>query len=63
MSISNQSTGAVQTRAGKPGGLLGLGAIPGVTGQGIGVAVIDSGIAPHDALANKIVASVRLRHR
>jgi hypothetical protein len=42
MSISDQSTGADQTQAGKSGGLLGLGAIPGVTGQGIGVAVIDS---------------------
>jgi serine protease AprX len=59
MSVSNQSTGADQTRAGV-GGLLGIGAIPGVSGQGIGIAVIDSGISPHAALANKVVANVSL---
>jgi hypothetical protein len=47
MSVSNASTGADQTRAGQPGGLLGIGAIPGVNGQGVGVAVIDSGVSPH----------------
>jgi serine protease AprX len=57
MSISNQSTAADQTRAGVSG-LLGIGAIPAVTGQGIGVAVIDSGISPHAALANKVVANI-----
>ncbi len=57
MSVSNQSTAADQTRAGKPG-LLGIGAIPGVNGQGIGVAVVDSGIAGHSALANKVVANI-----
>ncbi|HEY2153962.1 MAG TPA: S8 family serine peptidase, partial [Vicinamibacterales bacterium] len=41
-------------------GLLGIGAIPGVTGQGIGVAVIDSGISPHAALVGKVVANVSL---
>ena len=30
----------------------------GVTGQGIGVAILDSGIAPHPDLAGRIVASV-----
>jgi serine protease AprX len=60
MSISNQATAADQVRAGVAGGLFGIGAIPGVTGQGIGVAVIDSGITPHAALANKIVANVSL---
>jgi serine protease AprX len=58
MSISNQSTAADQVRAGVAGGLLGLGAIPGVNGQGIGVAVVDSGISPHAALVNKVVANV-----
>ena len=57
MSVSNKSTGAAQTRAGVPG-LLGIGAIPGVTGQGIGIAIIDSGIANHSALTNKVVANV-----
>jgi serine protease AprX len=60
MSISNQSTAADQVRAGVAGGLLGLGAIPGVTGQGIGVAVVDSGISPHAALVGKVVANVSL---
>jgi serine protease AprX len=57
MTISDQSTAADQTRAGKPG-VLGIGAIAGVDGQGIGVAVIDSGISPHVALTNKVIANV-----
>jgi serine protease AprX len=60
MSVSNKSTAADQVRAGVPGGFLGLGAIPGVNGQGVGVAVIDSGISFHSALANKVVANVSL---
>ena len=56
MSVSNISTAADKVRAGKPG-LLGIGAIAGVTGQGIGVAVIDSGVSPHKALTN-VVANV-----
>ena len=56
MSVSNASTAADQTRAGT-NGLLGIGGIPGVTGKDIGVAVIDSGIATHTALSNKVVAS------
>jgi serine protease AprX len=58
MSISNQSTAADQTRAGYSGGLLGVGSIAAVTGKGIGIAVIDSGISPHAALAQKVVANV-----
>jgi serine protease AprX len=42
------------------GGLLGLGGIPGVNGQGIGVAVIDSGITIHAALKGKVVANVSM---
>jgi serine protease AprX len=57
MSVSNASTAADQTRAGSAG-LLGLGAIPGVTGQGVVVAVVDSGIAEHRALAKRVIASV-----
>src|ERR1700733_6859505 len=58
MTVSNQATAADLTRAGQPGGLLGLGGVPAVTGAGIGVAVVDSGITPHTALANKVVANV-----
>jgi serine protease AprX len=57
MAVSNKSTGAQQTRTGTSG-LLGIGAIPAVTGKGIGVAVVDSGISAHSALANKVVANV-----
>ena len=60
MSVSNQSTAADQVRAGVAGGLLGIGAIPGVNGQGIGVAIVDSGISPHAALTGKVVANVSL---
>src|SRR5256885_5680939 len=59
MSVSNASTAADQTRAGAPG-LFGIGGIPAVTGQGVGVAVIDSGVNPHPAIANRIVANVSL---
>jgi len=57
MSVSVKSTGADQTWAGTSG-LLGIGSISGVTGQGIGVAVVDSGISPHSALANKVVENI-----
>jgi serine protease AprX len=59
MSVSNQSTAADQTRAGVAG-LFGIGAIPGVTGQGITVAVIDSGVSAHAALTGKVVANVSM---
>src|SRR6185436_6039236 len=47
--VSDAATAADQTRAGNvlPGSL----GIPGVNGSGIGIAVVDSGIAPHSALA------------
>lgn len=57
MSVSTIVTGADQVRAGTSG-LLGIGSIPAVTGSGIGVAVVDSGISPHSALAKKVVANV-----
>lgn len=57
MAISNPTMLVNQTRTGTSG-LLGIGGIPGVTGSGVGVAVIDSGIAPHAALKNKIVANI-----
>jgi serine protease AprX len=60
MSVAIKTTGADLAWAGG-GGLLGLlGGINGVNGQGIGVAVIDSGITPHAALKGKIVANVSM---
>jgi serine protease AprX len=56
MVVSDQAMGADQTRAGGSG-LFGVG-YPGVTGRGVAVAIVDSGIAPHAALANKVVAAV-----
>ena len=35
-----------------------LGSTPGYTGAGIGVAVVDSGIAPHTAVADRVIARV-----
>ena len=59
MGVSNPATAADQTRAGTPGLLLGLGSVPAVTGKGVTVAVVDSGISTQAAaLANKVVASV-----
>ena len=59
MSVSNAASAADQVRAGTSG-LLGIGGVAGVNGQGIGVAVIDSGVNPHPALKNRIVANVSL---
>ena len=63
MSVSNQATAADQVRAGIAGGLLGIGAIPGVNGQGIGVAVVDSGISPHAGAGQQGRRERQLRHR
>lgn len=60
MSVSNASTEADKTRAGKAGFLLGLGGIPGVNGQGVVVAVLDSGVSAHKALSGHILASVSM---
>jgi serine protease AprX len=55
MSVSNKSTAADQTRAGTSGLLGLLGAIPAVNGKGIGIALLDSGIASsHKALYGKV---------
>jgi serine protease AprX len=59
MSVTNLSTAADQVRTGTSG-LLGIGAIPAVTGKGIGVAVIDSGVSFHDALSRNVLANVSL---
>jgi serine protease AprX len=58
MSVSNSSTAADQVRSGTSGLLLGIGGIPGVNGQGVTVAVIDSGISAHPALSQKVIANV-----
>ena len=59
MAITNQVTRADKVWAGQ-GGLLGLLSQPSVTGKGIGVAVIDSGIAEHNALTGRVLARVNL---
>ena len=59
MAITNKVTGASAMWQGTSG-LLGLLATPGFNGTGIGVAVVDSGIAPHTALDSRVVARVNL---
>jgi serine protease AprX len=60
MSVSLKAMATDQARAGSGGFLnLGLlGATPAISGKGIGVAVVDSGISPHAALSGKVIASV-----
>jgi serine protease AprX len=59
MSVSDRAMAADQARAGSSGLLGALLGNPAVNGKGIGVAVVDSGIATnHSALAGKVVASV-----
>ncbi len=55
MSVADRTMAADQTRAGSTTLTQ---RYAGVTGRGIGVAIVDSGIAPHPALDNKIVAAV-----
>lgn len=57
MSVSDKAMAADQARAAS-GGLLGLLGSPAISGKNIGVAVVDSGIAPHAALAGKVAYSV-----
>jgi serine protease AprX len=59
MAITNKVTGASSLWQGTSG-LLGLFATAGYDGSGIGVAVVDSGIAPHSALDTRVVARVNL---
>jgi len=51
MAVTTQSTGADQVWNGLEG-------LRGFTGRGIGVAVIDSGIAPHSQLRNHVVVAM-----
>jgi serine protease AprX len=57
MAITNKVTGALSVWQGTSG-LLSY--TPGYTGAGIAVAVIDSGIAPHAAIADRVIARVNL---
>ncbi len=57
MTVSERAMAADLARQ-ATSGLLGLGGVPAVSGRGVGVAIVDSGIAPHPALAGKVVASV-----
>ena len=60
MAVSLKTMATDQARAGS-GGLLNLGLIgatPSISGKGIGVAVVDSGISYHKALYGKVVKSV-----
>src|SRR5258706_1115458 len=50
MAVTTQSTGATQVWEGAAG-------VRGFTGRGIGVAVIDSGVAQHSALRGHVVAA------
>lgn len=58
MDVSAKATAADQVRAGYGGLLLGIGAIPGVTGAGVTVAVVDTGISAHPALTGKVLYSI-----
>ena len=60
MTVSTKSLAADKVRSGISGGLLGLGAIAGMTGQGVVVAVLDSGISSHKALTGRVLASVSM---
>lgn len=57
--VTNLATYAPTVWQGNPG-LLGLLGTPGYTGAGVVVAVLDSGIAPHTALGNRVIAHVNL---
>src|SRR6185503_1531723 len=59
MAITNQVTGASAMWQGTSS-LLGLLSTSGYNGTGIGVAVVDSGIAQHSALDSRVVARVNL---
>ena len=57
MDVSTKSTAADQVRAGQPG-LLGIGAIAGMTGSGVTVAVVDTGISYHPALDGRVLFNI-----
>ncbi|HUR20036.1 MAG TPA: S8 family peptidase, partial [Vicinamibacterales bacterium] len=53
MAVATQSTGADQVWQGVTGTAFG-----GITGQGVGIAVLDSGYAPHADLNNRMLATL-----
>ena len=57
MAVTNRVTHATDVWEGLPN-LLGLPGMPGYTGSGVGVAILDSGIARHTALDDRVVAHV-----
>ena len=57
MAVTNKVTGASSVWQGTSGL---LSSTPGYMGAGIGVAVVDSGIAPHAAIGDRVVARVNL---
>jgi serine protease AprX len=59
MAVTNKVTRADVVWQGTSG-LLGIGSTPSYKGAGVGVAVIDSGIAPHSAIGDRVVARVNL---
>ena len=59
MAVTNKVTRADVVWQGTAG-LLGIGSTPSYQGAGIGVAVLDSGIAPHSAIGSRVVARVNL---
>jgi serine protease AprX len=59
MAVTNKVTGASTVWQGTSG-LLGIGGTPGYNGTDITVAVIDSGIAAHTALGDRVKAHVNL---
>ena len=58
--VTNQVTQATNVWQGTSGLLGLLGGIPGYTGTGVVVAVLDSGIATHTALGSRVIAHVNL---
>jgi serine protease AprX len=60
MAVTNKVTRADVVWQGTGGLLLGLGGTPSYKGAGVGVAVIDSGIAAHSAIGDRVVARVNL---
>ena len=59
MAVTNKATAAETIWQGTKG-LLGLLGTPGYMGKGVGVAILDSGIAAHTALDSRVVAHVNL---
>jgi serine protease AprX len=59
MAVTNAITRATEIWQGTSG-TFGLPVTPGNTGAGVGIAILDSGIAPHEALDGRVVERVNL---